>query len=80
MVPGIALAVTVVLGALVDTLSGQDIDYQIKNPIGIEGLTHVEDMPLVLGVLGVSLLVGCVGGAWPWWCACAASGVSNASR
>jgi hypothetical protein len=80
VVPGIALAVTVVLGALVDTLSGQDIDYQIKNPIGIEGLTHVEDMPLVLGVLGVSLLVGCVGGAWPWWCACAASGVSNASR
>jgi hypothetical protein len=62
VVPGIALAATVVLGAFVDTLSGQDIDYQIKNPIGIEGLTHVEDMPLVLGMLGVPLLVGCVGG------------------
>jgi len=62
VVPGIALAAMVVLGALVDTLSGQDIDYQIENPIGIEGLAHVEDMPLVLGVLGVPLLIGCVGG------------------
>ncbi len=62
VVPGIALVVMVVLGALVDTLSGQDIDYQIENPVGIEGLAHVEDMPLVLGVLGVPLLVGCVGG------------------
>jgi hypothetical protein len=62
VVPGIALVVMVVFGALVDTLSGQDIDYQIENPIGIEGLAHVEDMPLVLGVLGVPLLIGCVGG------------------
>lgn len=62
VVPGIALVAMVVLGALVDTLSGQDIDYQIENPIGIEGLAHVEDMPLVLGVLGVPLLIGCVGG------------------
>jgi hypothetical protein len=62
VVPGIALAAMVVLGALVDTLSGQDIGYQIENPIGIEGLAHVEDMPLVLGVLGVPLLIGCVGG------------------
>ncbi len=62
VVPGIALAAMVVLGALVDTLSGQDIDYQIENPIGIEGLAHVEDMPLVLSVLGVPLLIGCVGG------------------
>ncbi|MDQ3318286.1 MAG: hypothetical protein M3522_13280, partial [Actinomycetota bacterium] len=62
VVPGIALVAMVVLGALVDTLSGQDIDYRIENPIGIEGLAHVEDMPLVLGVLGVPLLIGCVGG------------------
>ncbi len=80
VLPGIALAGMVVLGALVDTLNGQDIDYQIENPIGIEGLAHVEDMPLVLGVLGVPLLIGCVGGAQPWWCACAVPGVSNASR
>ena len=46
---------------LADTLVGQDIDYRIENPVGIEGLAHVEDMPLVIGVLGVPLAVGCVG-------------------
>jgi hypothetical protein len=51
----------VVLGMLADTLAGQDIDYRIENPIGIEGLAHVEDMPLVLGVLSVPLAIGCVG-------------------
>ena len=42
-------------------MRGQNIDYRIENPIGIEGLAHVEDMPLVIGLLGVPLGVGCVG-------------------
>ena len=62
VISGVGALVIVVLGMLADTLRGQDIDYQIENPIGIEGLAHVEDMPLVIGVLGVPLVVGCVGG------------------
>ena len=61
VVSGAGALVIVVLGMLADTLRGQDIDYRIENPIGIEGLAHVEDMPLVIGVLGVSLVVGCFG-------------------
>jgi hypothetical protein len=62
LVAGIAVLVAVVLGMLTDTLRGQNVDYRIENPIGIEGLAHVEDMPVVLGVLSVPLLIGCVGG------------------
>jgi hypothetical protein len=58
---GVGVLVIVVLGMLADKLSGQEIDYQIENPIGIEGLAHVEDIPLVIGVLSVPLVVGCVG-------------------
>jgi len=61
VISGVGALVIVVLGMLADTLRGQDIDYQIENPIGIEGLAHVEDMPLVIGVLGFPLVVGCVG-------------------
>ncbi len=50
-----------VLGMLADTLRGQEVDYRIENPVGIEGLAHVEDMPLVIGVLGVPFVIGCVG-------------------
>ena len=50
----------VVLGALVDTLRGQDIDYRIDNPIGIEGLAHVEDLP-VIWVLGGFFVLGSLG-------------------
>ena len=50
----------VVLGALSDTLTGQDVDYKIDNPIGIEGLTQVESLP-VFGLLGALLAVGFVG-------------------
>src|SRR5918997_367222 len=54
VVPGIATLVTVVLGALTDTLSGQNVDYRIENPIGIEGLEPVENLP-VFGLLSVLL-------------------------
>jgi hypothetical protein len=58
--PGIATMATVVLGGLTDTLSGQNVDYRIENPIGIEGLAPVEELP-VFGALGVLLGVGVLG-------------------
>jgi len=60
VLPGIGTLAAVVLGALTDTLTGQNVDYKIDNPIGIEGLAPVEDLP-AFGVLGVLLGVGIVG-------------------
>jgi hypothetical protein len=61
VLPGIGLAGIIVLGALTETLRGQNVDYRIENPIGIEGLAYVEDLP-IFGVLGGSLLAfGTVG-------------------
>jgi hypothetical protein len=57
---GIGTSLAVVLGALTDTLSGQDVDYRIDNPIGVEGLVPVEQLP-VFGLLGLILGIGCVG-------------------
>ena len=57
---GIGTLGAVVLGMLTDTLTGQEVDYRIDNPIGIEGLNHVEDLP-VFGVLGLFLVAGMVG-------------------
>ena len=57
---GIVTLSLVILGALIDTLSSQDADYRIENPIGIEGLAPVESLP-VFGVFGVLLGVGLVG-------------------
>jgi hypothetical protein len=60
VVPGIATLGTVVLGALADTLEVEGAGYEIENPIGIEGLAFVEDLP-VFGVLNVLLGVGFFG-------------------
>ena len=60
VLPGIGLAAMVVLGALTETLRGQNIDYRIDNPIGIEGLAHVEDLP-VLFVFGGLFVAGAIG-------------------
>jgi hypothetical protein len=60
VITGIGVLVVVVLGMLTDTLRGQDVDYRIENPIGIEGLPPVEELPF-FGVLSVPLVVGCVG-------------------
>jgi hypothetical protein len=58
---GIGTLDMVVLGALTDTLRGTMVDYKIDNPIGIEGLGPVEDLP-VFGTLGGLLLgVGTIG-------------------
>ena len=61
VLPGIGVAGIVVLGGLAETLRGQNVDYRIENPIGIEGLPHVEDLPM-FDTLGLGLLgIGTVG-------------------
>jgi hypothetical protein len=64
VLPGIATLSIVVLGALADTLVLdpviKDVHYRIENPIGIEGLGRVEDLP-IFGVFTGLLLVGIVG-------------------
>src|SRR5918997_4284353 len=51
----------VVLGMLTGTLSGQDVDYRIVNPIGIEGLSAVEDLPIFDVLGGLVYFVGALG-------------------
>jgi hypothetical protein len=64
--PGIATLGTVVLGALAETLVldpvVEGVRYRVDNPIGIEGLGFVEDLP-IFGVLNGLLLVGVLGAA-----------------
>ncbi len=61
VLPGIGVASMVVLGALTETLEGQNVDYRIENPIGIQGLAPVEELP-AFSVLGGGLLaIGAVG-------------------
>jgi hypothetical protein len=60
VVPGIGTLAIVVLGALSDTLTGQNVHYRIENPVGIEGLAPVEQLP-VFGALGVLLGIGILG-------------------
>ena len=58
---GIGMLGVVVLGALADTLPLNEAPgYKIDNPIGIEGLGHVEDLP-VFGVLTGIVFVGIIG-------------------
>ena len=60
---GIVAALAVIFGALTDTLRGQEVGYRIDNPIGIEGLAPVEELP-VFGTLGIGILVlGTIGAA-----------------
>ena len=59
-ISGLGALIMVVLGMLGDTLRGQNVGYRIENPIGIEGLAPVEQLPL-FGVLSVPLVIGCVG-------------------
>ncbi len=60
VLPGIGTLGAVVIGALTETLTGQNVDYRIDNPIGIAGLAHVEDLP-VFSVLGGLLIIGLIG-------------------
>src|ERR671912_2964623 len=61
VVPGIGVAGIAILGALTETLRGQTFDYQIDNPIGIEGLGHVEDLQAFAVLGGGALAIGTVG-------------------
>ena len=61
ILPGIGTMGMVVLGALVETLHDSVFDYTIDNPIGIEGLAFVEDLP-IFGLLSALFGVGFVGG------------------
>jgi hypothetical protein len=60
VLPGIGVAAMVVLRALAETLRGQNVDYRIDNPIGIEGLAHVEELPLLF-VFGGLFVAGAIG-------------------
>jgi hypothetical protein len=60
VLPGIGTLGMVVLGALTETLHDSNAGYRIDNPIGIEGLAYVEDLP-VFGVLTGLWGVGAVG-------------------
>ena len=61
VLPGIGVAGIIVLGGLTETLRGQNVDYRIENPIGIEGLPPVEVLP-GFDVFGLGLLgIGTVG-------------------
>jgi hypothetical protein len=66
VIPGIGTLGVIVLGALAESLVLDPIvegaRYRIDNPIGIEGLVMVEDLP-VFGVMNVLLIVGVVGAA-----------------
>src|SRR5687768_1396258 len=46
----------VVLGMLTDTLTGQDVDYRIENPIGVDGLAGVEELAVFPALGGLSLV------------------------
>ncbi len=60
LLAGVGTASTVVLGMLTDTLTGQEVDYRIENPIGVEGLAPLEELP-VFGVLSALLAFVVVG-------------------
>jgi uncharacterized membrane protein len=61
VLPGIGTLGMVVLGALGDTLLVEErTRYEIDNPIGIEGLAFVEDLP-VFGLLTALVGVGIIG-------------------
>ena len=61
VVPAIGVAGIAILGALTETLRGQTFDYRIDNPIGIEGLSYVEDLQVFTVLGGGALAIGTVG-------------------
>ena len=60
VLPAIAIVGAMVLGTLVETFRGQTFDYRIENPIGIEGLANVEELPVFI-VFGGFYAIGAVG-------------------
>ena len=60
LLPAFGIDGVMVLASLAETFRGQDIDYRIDNPIGVEGLAHVEDLPVFV-LFGGVYAVGAVG-------------------
>ena len=60
VLPAVGIAGAMVLGTLVETFRGQTFDYRIENPIGIEGLANVEELPVFI-VFGGFYAIGAVG-------------------
>jgi hypothetical protein len=60
VLPAIGIAGIMVLGSLAETFSGQTFDYRIDNPIGIEGLANVEELPVFVVLTGI-YAIGAVG-------------------
>ena len=58
--PAVGIAGIMVLASLTETFEGQDVGYRIDNPIGVEGLAHVEDLPVFV-LFGGVYAVGAVG-------------------
>lgn len=59
VVVGVAGAAAAIIAGLTETLSGQDVEYQIDNPIGVKGLGDLEELPF-FWVFGVFLAIGLV--------------------
>ncbi len=60
VIPSISLVGCMIIGAFSETLKGQNIAYQIHNPIGIPGMPPLEEHPL-FPVLEIGLLIGLLG-------------------
>jgi hypothetical protein len=64
VIPGIATLATIMLAALSESLPVNEAPgYRIDNPIGIEGIGFVENLPIVSDVLTGVLAVGVLGAA-----------------
>ena len=64
LVPGVGVVGAVSIGAVSETLVGTEIRYRIKNPVGVEGLAAIEELPvvgvLIFGMLGFGILAAFV--------------------
>jgi hypothetical protein len=60
VLPAIGIVGVMVLGTLAENFKGQTFDYRIVNPIGIEGLANIEELPVFVVFSGI-YAVGAVG-------------------
>jgi hypothetical protein len=60
VLPAIGIVGVMVLGTLAENFEGQTFDYRIENPIGIEGLANIEELPVFVVFSGF-YAVGVVG-------------------
>ncbi len=60
VLPAIGIVGVMVLGTLAETFEGQTFEYRIENPIGIEGLANIEELPVFVVFSGI-YAVGAVG-------------------